>query len=137
MRHQFQRIDVGLKPVTLQDTGNHVRIVSVIPSLDTPICAQTTVQRGGSEVAGRGRHRVSSLPFAQKRWCGQFGWTVKMLSDHKTGRSARTDQELRVKGRFCSGRREPDFARLVKVADHPDYEATSPRRGRGHGVSGV
>ena len=29
------------------------------------------------------------LPFAQKRWCGAFGVdNVKMLSDHRTARSA-------------------------------------------------
>ena len=31
----FSLVDGGLKTVTLKDTGNHVRIISVIPSLDT------------------------------------------------------------------------------------------------------
>ena len=38
----FSLVDGGLNAVTLKDTGNHVRIISVIPSLDTPVCdAQT------------------------------------------------------------------------------------------------
>ena len=34
----FTLTDNALKPVTLKDTGNQVRIVSVVPSLDTPVC---------------------------------------------------------------------------------------------------
>ena len=38
----FSVVDDSLKPVTLADTGAHVRIISVVPSLDTPVCdAQT------------------------------------------------------------------------------------------------
>ncbi|MGA2157444.1 MAG: redoxin family protein, partial [Bryobacteraceae bacterium] len=38
----FNVVDSGLKPVTLADTAGHVRLVSVVPSLDTPVCdAQT------------------------------------------------------------------------------------------------
>src|ERR1035438_1517828 len=38
----FHLVDTGLKPVSLKDTGSQVRIISVIPSLDTPVCdAQT------------------------------------------------------------------------------------------------
>ena len=39
---EFNSIDDGLKPVTLASTGSGVRIFSVVPSLDTPVCdAQT------------------------------------------------------------------------------------------------
>jgi thiol peroxidase len=34
----FSLVDGGLKAVNLKDTGSHVRIISVIPSLDTPVC---------------------------------------------------------------------------------------------------
>ena len=34
----FSLVDNGLKTVTLKDTGSHVRIISVVPSLDTPVC---------------------------------------------------------------------------------------------------
>ena len=38
----FSLVDNALKTVTLKDTGNQVRIISVVPSLDTPVCdAQT------------------------------------------------------------------------------------------------
>ena len=38
----FQAVDDSLKPVDLASTGKGVRIFSVVPSLDTPVCdAQT------------------------------------------------------------------------------------------------
>ena len=76
-----------LNAVTLKDTGNQVRIISVIPSLDTPVCdAQTKrFNEEAAKMPGVDIITVSmDLPFAQKRWCGAFGVDkVKMLSDHK------------------------------------------------------
>ena len=38
----FKLVDNSLKDVRLADTGGQVRIISVVPSLDTPVCdAQT------------------------------------------------------------------------------------------------
>src|ERR1051325_7982527 len=38
----FSLVDNALKTVNLADTGKNVRIISVVPSLDTPVCdAQT------------------------------------------------------------------------------------------------
>ena len=38
----FTVTDGALSPVSLKDTGSNVRIISVVPSLDTPVCdAQT------------------------------------------------------------------------------------------------
>src|SRR5438270_10314346 len=83
----FHVVDSGLKPVSLKDTGNHVRIISVVPSLDTPVCdAQTKrFNEEASKLQDVDIFTVSmDLPFAQKRWCGAFGVDkVKMLSDHK------------------------------------------------------
>src|ERR1035438_8584566 len=46
----FTLVDNGLKPVTLKDTGSQVRIISVVPSLDTPVCDAQT-KRFNDEVA--------------------------------------------------------------------------------------
>src|ERR1022692_4849398 len=85
----FSLVDGGLKTVTLKDTGNQVRIISVIPSLDTPVCdAQTKrFNEEAAKLTGVDIYTVSmDLPFAQKRWCGNYGIDkVKMLSDHKSG----------------------------------------------------
>ena len=72
------------------------------------------------------------LPFAQKRWCGQFGVDkVKMLSDHKDasfgGNYGTLIKELRIESRaifVLDGGNKILHAEYVKeVADHPDYEA--------------
>ena len=131
----FTLVDNALKPVTLKDTGNHVRIISVIPSLDTPVCDAQT-KKFNEEVAnlpGVDILTVSmDLPFAQKRWCGAFGVDkVKMLSDHKDGSFGENYgtliKELRIESRaifVVDADNKIRHAEYVKeVADHPNYEA--------------
>ena len=131
----FNLLDGPMKVVTLQDTGNNVRIISVIPSLDTPVCDAQT-KRFNEEAAslpGVDIITVSmDLPFAQKRWCGAFGVDkVKMLSDHKEA-SFGTNygtliKELRIESRaiFVLGKDNKIlYVEYVKeVADYPNYEA--------------
>jgi len=132
---EFHVVDNNLKPVSLKDTGSQVRIISVIPSLDTPVCDAQT--KRFNEEAGK-LSNVSiitvsmDLPFAQKRWCGAFGVdNVKMLSDHVDGsfgsHYGTLIKELRIESRaiFVLGPdnkiRHAEYVR--EVADHPDYEA--------------
>src|SRR5580704_5497941 len=83
----FNVVDTSLKPVTLAGTGDHVRIFSVVPSLDTPVCdAQTKrFNEEAGKLPGVDIYAVSmDLPFAQKRFCNSFTLDkVKMLSDHR------------------------------------------------------
>src|SRR5437660_8331874 len=84
----FTVVDGTLSPVNLEKTGSNVRIISVVPSLDTPVCDLQT-KRFNEEAAklpGVDILTVSmDLPFAQKRWCGAFGVDrIKMLSDHRS-----------------------------------------------------
>ena len=131
----FSLVDNGLKPVTLKDTGNHVRIISVVPSLDTPVCdAQTKkFNEAAAGLPGVDILTVSmDLPFAQKRWCGAFGVDkVKMLSDHKDGSFGSNYgtliKELRIESRAIFVLDENNnilHSEYVKeVADFPNYEA--------------
>jgi thiol peroxidase len=131
----FQTVDNGLKPVSLKDTGSQVRIISVIPSLDTPVCDAQT--KRFNEEAGK-LPNVSiitvsmDLPFAQKRWCGAFGVDhIKMLSDHVDGSFGSNYgtliKELRIESRaifVLDPENTIRHAEYVKeVADHPNYEA--------------
>ena len=131
----FNLVDGSLKPVTLKDTGSQVRIISVIPSLDTPVCdAQTKrFNEEAAKMPGVDIITVSmDLPFAQKRWCGAFGVDkVKMLSDHKEA-SFGTNygtliKDLRIESRaifVIDGDNKIRHAEYVKeVADFPNYEA--------------
>jgi len=131
----FSLVDGSLKPVTLADTGGQVRIISVVPSLDTPVCdAQTKrFNEAAASLPGIDILTVSmDLPFAQKRWCGAFGVDkVKMLSDLKDAsfgsHYGTLIKELRIESRaiFVLDRNnQVRHAEYVKeVADHPDYEA--------------
>lgn len=131
----FSVVDNGLKPVSLQDTGNTVRIFSVVPSLDTPVCDAQT-KRFNEEAARLpdvGIFTVSmDLPFAQKRWCGAFGVDkVKMLSDHKDGSFGSNwgtlIKELRIESRAIFVLNKDNSVRYVEyvkeVADFPNYDA--------------
>ena len=131
----FALVDNGLKPVTLKDTGTQVRIISVVPSLDTPVCDAQT--KRFNEEAGKlpdlSIITVSmDLPFAQKRWCNDFQVdNVKMLSDHKDGSFGANYgtliKELRIESRaifVVDHNNKVVHAEYVKeVADHPNYEA--------------
>jgi thiol peroxidase len=131
----FNLVDNSLKPVTLKDTSGKVRIISVIPSLDTPVCDAQT-KKFNEELANLPGVDVLTvsmdLPFAQKRWCGAFGVDkVKMLSDHKEASFGSNYgtliKELRIESRaifVVDGADKIRHAEYVKeVADHPNYEA--------------
>ena len=131
----FSVVDGSLSTVNLEKTGNHVRIISVVPSLDTPVCDLQT-KRFNEEAAklpGVDILTISmDLPFAQKRWCGSFGVDkVKMLSDHKSGsfgeRYGTLIKELRIESRAIFVVDSDNNLRYVEyvkeVADHPNYDA--------------
>ncbi|WP_054029961.1 thiol peroxidase [Desulfatitalea tepidiphila] len=77
-----------LKPVRLSDYKGKIVVVSVVPSLDTPVCDMQT-RRFNSEAANLSQDVTiltisMDLPFAQKRWCGAAGVDrVTTLSDHR------------------------------------------------------
>jgi thiol peroxidase len=130
----FSLVDNSLKPVTLKDTGSNVRIISVVPSLDTPVCdAQTKkFNEAAANLPGVDILTVSmDLPFAQKRWCGAFGVDkVKMLSDHKDGSFGSNYgtliKELRIESRAIFVVDKNNKIRHVEyvkeVSDFPNYE---------------
>ena len=77
-----------LSPVTLNDSKGKVRLISVVPSLDTGTCDAQT--RKFNESASKIGEDVviltisNDLPFAQKRWCAAAGIdSVQTLSDHR------------------------------------------------------
>jgi thiol peroxidase len=130
----FALVDNSLKSVTLADTGHNVRIISVVPSLDTPVCDAQT-KRFNEEAAQLPQVDILTvsmdLPFAQKRWCGAFGVDkVRMLSDHKEGsfgsQYGTLIKELRIESRaifVLDQQNRIRHAEYVKeVADHPNYE---------------
>ena len=131
----FNAVDSSMQPINLSKTGSGVRVFSVIPSLDTPVCDAQT-KRFNEEAAtlpGVDIYTVSmDLPFAQKRWCGAFGVDhVKMVSDHKSGSFGEhygtLIKELRIESRAIFVVDKNDVIRhaeyVKEVADHPNYES--------------
>ena len=65
-----------LKDVTLKDYAGKKKVISIVPSLDTPTCAKST--KVFNERASSAANTVvlvvsADLPFAQKRFCGAEG----------------------------------------------------------------
>ncbi len=75
-----------LSEVTLNDSEGHVRLISVVPSIDTGVCDAQT-RRFNEEAASLPGVKILTiscdLPFAQARWCAAAGIeNVQVLSDH-------------------------------------------------------
>lgn len=131
----FKAVDDSLKDVNLAGTGNGIRIFSVVPSLDTPVCDAQT--KRFNEEAGKLPNVTMysfsmDLPFAQKRWCGAYGVDhVKMVSDHRDGSFGQAYgtliKDLRIMSRAIFVVDKNNVIRhaeyVKEVADHPDYEA--------------
>ena len=85
---QFTVLANDLSPRTLADFAGKVVVLSVVPSLDTPVCDMQT-RRFNTEAAALGDGvRILTiscdLPFAQSRWCGAAGIdAVQTLSDYR------------------------------------------------------
>lgn len=77
-----------LSKKTLADYTRKVKLISVVPSLDTRVCDIQT-RRFNEEAVGLSDDIIvltvsSDLPFAQRRWCGAAGVDrVETLSTHK------------------------------------------------------
>lgn len=99
----FTLVGAGNAPVSLKDTAGKVRIISTVPSLDTPVCS-TETQKWETQRAGLGGDiemlTVSmDLPPAQARWTAENKVEHSVMSSHKNEQFA-TDygvliQELR------------------------------------------
>lgn len=131
----FDVVDGGLQSTSLGTTGKGVRIFSVVPSLDTPVCDAQT-KRFEDEAQKLSEIKIYTvsmdLPFAQKRWCGNFGVShVVMLSDHRSGSFGESYgtliKELRIESRaifVVDANNKIVYVEYVKeVGDHPNYEA--------------
>lgn len=84
----FRVLANNLAERTMADYKGKVLILSVVPSLDTPVCDMQT-RRFNTEAAKLSDNvRILTiscdLPFAQTRWCGAAGVdAVETLSDHR------------------------------------------------------
>ncbi len=84
----FRVVDTDLNPVSLSDFSGKVVLISVTPSLDTPVC-DLQGRKFNELAAGLSDDVVVvnisvDLPFAQRRWCGANNIDrIKVLSDYQ------------------------------------------------------
>ncbi len=133
---EFTLLANDLSPVTLADSAGKVRLLSVVPSLDTGVCDAQT-RRFNEAAAELGDNVVvltisADLPFAQARWCGAAGVDqVQTLSDHfdlNFGDSYGVHiKELRLDTRAIfvvdSSGTIVHAEYVPEMTDHPDYDA--------------
>ncbi|WP_270170118.1 thiol peroxidase [Paenibacillus sp. SYP-B4298] len=122
--------------VSLKNYAGKVKLISVVPSIDTGVCDAQT-RRFNVEAANLGEKvailTVSvDLPFAQARWCGAAGVDqVTLLSDYKDNNFGIAYgvliKELKLDMRAIFVIDENDTIQYVEVlkemAEHPDYDA--------------
>jgi len=130
----FTVVDNDLNEVLSQNLPGKIKIFSVVPSLDTPVCDLQT-QRFEAEAAGIpgdvGIYTISmDLPFAQKRYCGAHAITkIKTLSDHKYASFGTAFgvliKETRLLARsifIINSSGSISYVEIVKeLSEHPDY----------------
>lgn len=124
-----------LEEATLQDFAGKIKLISVVPSLDTGVCDAQT-RRFNEEAAGLGDDVViltvsCDLPFAQARWCGAAGVDrVVTLSDYKDNSFGKAYgvliKEFALDQRAVFVVDKENKIRYVEVlkemSEHPDYD---------------
>jgi thiol peroxidase len=125
-----------LSPVQLSSYKGKVCVVSVVPSLDTPVCDMQT-RKFNEQAVNLGDEVVilttsMDLPFAQSRWCGAAGVEkVVTLSDHRDADFGEAYgvliKELRLLARavfVVDKNGTVQYVQVVKeVTEEPDYNA--------------
>jgi len=132
----FTVLDTDLLPKTLQDYEGKVKLMSVVPSLDTGVCDMQT--KKFNELATDFSNDVvvltisMDLPFAQKRWCGAAGVErVETLSDHRWANFGEKFgvliKELRLLNRSIFILDKENTIRYEELVEenhnHPDYDS--------------
>jgi thiol peroxidase len=124
-----------LETVSLADFAGKIKLISVVPSIDTGVCDAQT-RRFNEEAAKLADNVVVltvsvDLPFAQARWCGAAGVDrVVMLSDYKDRNFGQAYgvfiKELALDYRAIFVIDGNDTIRYVEylreMTEHPDYD---------------
>ncbi|WP_028592162.1 thiol peroxidase [Paenibacillus massiliensis] len=121
--------------VSLADYKGKIKLISVVPSLDTGVCDAQT-RRFNVEAGGLGDEVIVltvsvDLPFAQARWCGSAGVDrVVTLSDYKEHSFGKAygvlikEFHLDMRSIFVidADDKIAYVEYLTEMTDHPDYE---------------
>ncbi|TBL81309.1 thiol peroxidase [Paenibacillus thalictri] len=125
-----------LEQVSLANYAGKVKLISVVPSLDTGVCDAQT-RRFNEEASKLGENVVVltvsvDLPFAQARWCGAAGVDrVVTLSDYKDRNFGQAygvlinEFQLDFRAIFVVDANDTiQYVEYLKeMTEHPNYEA--------------
>ncbi len=134
----FRLVDGALNDLTLADFAGKKKVISIVPSLDTPTCA-TSTKVFNERLGGRDDVVVlvvsADLPFAQGRFCQAEGTAdVKTLSMMRSRNFAK-DYGMLIENGPLAGitargvvvvdeNNQVVHNQLVgEIADEPDYDA--------------
>lgn len=131
----FKVLSNDLQERTLADYQGKIKLISVVPSLDTGVCAEQT-KRFNEEADKLDNVHVLTismdLPFAQTRWCSAEGVNnLDTLSDHRDAdfgnKYGVLIQELRLLARSIfvvdANDKVVHVEYVPEVTTHPDYDA--------------
>src|SRR5699024_4902633 len=131
----FTALANDLSEKTLSDYKGKVKIISVVPSVDTGLCSNQT-KRFNEEADKLDNVQILTvsmdLPFAQGRWCSAEGVkNIELLSDHRDAdfgeKYGTLIKELRLETRAVFVVDENDkvvHAEYVpEVTNYPDFDA--------------
>jgi thiol peroxidase len=130
----FTALKNDLSPYSLKDAGEGVKIISVVPSLDTGVCELQTINfnETATELGNVTILTLSvDLPFAQGRFCSANSIDkVITLSDHKDLSFGMNYgfviEELRLLSRGIVILDKDNMVKYVEyvkeVTDHPNYD---------------
>lgn len=130
----FTVLSNSLEEKSLADYNGKIKLISVVPSLDTELCSLQTKKfnEAADDFPNIKILTISmDLPFAQSRWCGAEGIKqIETLSDHRDASFGKSYgvliEELRLLARSIFVVNEDDEVSYVEyvneVASHPDYD---------------
>jgi thioredoxin-dependent peroxiredoxin len=132
----FTVVGKGMQPATLDQFKGKVKIITSVPSLDTPVCDAETRRFNEEAAKLPGDVQILTismdLPFAQARWCGAAGVDkVTPLSDYRAAEFGQKygalikELHLLARAVFVVDKNDNvSYVEYVKeVANQPNYEA--------------
>ena len=130
----FVCLNADLSPFTLKDVAGKVKLISLVPSVDTGVCELQTIrfkQEAGSLQDAAVITISCDLPFAQARFCGAKGIeNAVVVSDYKDTSFGLNYgflmEEFRLLNRGIVVIDKDDVVRYVEYVaentDHPNYD---------------
>ncbi len=134
----FHLVDVKLNDVRLSDYAGRKILMNIVPSLDTPTCATSTIKFNAHAAVHHDAVVLiisADLPFAQGRFCGAEGLENVIPLSMMRSRSFAKDYGVLVTDGPLAGITaravvvvdadgSVKYTQLVpEIADEPDYEA--------------